>query len=494
MTPAAVLFDLYGTLVDAGDSSLLSRLPSALGVSRAAWMSLLRGGLLTTAFRDEDAFVATLARTLAPARPDAEEICRGLVRAELDPVRLVPGVVSLLNFLKRRGLKLGLVSNLASPFKAPVGRFGLEGFFDAFALSCDEGIAKPDPAIYERALSRLGVDAGATLFVGDSLQNDVRAPAALGMKTAGIGTREGEADVTVFSAAHLGLLDLTLPGFLPLLSPGDRVAVAGREAIVLELNPVADGEQGRYNLVYRIEAHAAGAGASPLRLYVKRFLLPETAHLEAFAYRLQALTGLPSCSASLHPGTEPLLLLTEAPCAKFSGPPTLEVARALGAHFVFAFLFSNADMQPRNAFVSGGTVTLVDLEHCFFNVALDTEGLEHPERPETFDRMPKDELERRVRKKLQSHRAMSRVRRAFFADTPRGSPVDDAFHEGFIEFYEAQRARADALSHILLERVHAEPPLIVGTRGHRRAMAEVDVEGIRKRLAMEPEAAFEAAW
>jgi HAD superfamily hydrolase (TIGR01509 family) len=489
VTPTAILFDLYGTLVDVDERPLSRRLPSVLGVPRAAWMDLLRGGLLTTPFADEDAFVGTLARTLAPVRPDAEAICRGLLHAELDAVHLVPGAVSLLNFLKRRGLKLGLVSNLASPFKQVVSGLGLEALFDAFAFSCDERCAKPDPEIYRRALARLAVEPGATLFVGDSVQNDVRAPAALGMRTAGIGAPGG--DVTLSSVADLGLLDLATPRFLPLLSPGDRVEVAGRQAVVEAIAPVSDEEQGRYNLVYRVEARA---GAVPVRLYAKRFLLPETAHLEAFAYRLQALTGLPSCSAALHPGAEPLLLLTEAPGGKYEGPLTEDVARALGGHFVFALLFSNADIRPRNSFVSGSTVTFVDLEHCFFNLAIDTEGLERPERPETFDGMPKDELARRIKKRVLSPRATSRARRAFFTDTPRGSPVDAAFHEGFVAFYAAQRERRGALADVLLERVHAEPPLVIGTHGYRRAMAEVDVEDIRARLALEPEAAFEATW
>lgn len=502
MTPAAVLFDLYGTLVDAGERPLSRRLPAALGVSRADWMRLLRGGLLTTAFADEDSFVRMIARTLAPTRPDAEEICRRLLRAELDAVHLVPGAVSLLNFLKRRGLKLGLVSNLASPFKEPVSRLGLETLFDALVYSSDEGVSKPDPEIYRRALARLGVEPGSSFFVGDSLQNDVRAPAAIGMKTAGVGTKDGEGDVSLFSAAHLGLLDLASPGFDPLLSPGDRVDVNGREAIVLAITPVADGEQGRYNLVYRIDARAAGGtgasgtGASnaPLRLYAKRFLLPETAHLEVFAYRLQALTGLPSCSAALHPGAEPLLLLTEAAGEKYEGPVTPEVARGLGAHFAFALLFSNGDIRPRNAFVSGATVTLVDLEHCFFNLAIDTEGLERPERPETFDRMPKDELARRIRKKVLSRRATSRARRSFFADTQRDSPLDVAFEEGFVAYYAQQAARATALADAFLERIHAEPPLVIGTHGYRRAMAEVDLEDILERLALDPEAALDGAW
>jgi HAD superfamily hydrolase (TIGR01509 family) len=489
VTPAAVLFDLYGTLVEAAERPLSRRLPAALGVSRAAWMDLLRDSLLTTSYPDDDAFVGTLVETLAPARPDAAAVCRSLLRAELEAVRLAPGAVPLLNFLKRRGHALGLVSNLASPFKEPVGRLGLAALFDAFAFSCDEGCTKPDPEIYRRALARLGVTPYEALFVGDSIPNDVKAPAALGLRTAGIGAAGG--DVTLSSAAGLGLLDLSAPSFAPLLAVGDRVEVAGRPSVVEALTPVADAEQGRYNLVYRVDARA---GAWPVHLYAKRFLLPETAPLEVFAYRLQALSGLPCCSAALHPASEPLLLVSEAPGVKFDGRLTQDVARAIGAHCVFALLFSNGDIRPRNAFVSGGTVTLVDLEHCFFNLAIETEGLERAERPETFDRMPKDELARRVKKEVLSPRATRRARRAFFGDTPRGSPMDAAYREGWISFYAAQRARAEELIGVLLARVHAEPPLVIGTHGYRRAMAEVDVEDIRSRLALDPEAALEATW
>ena len=171
-----------------------------------------------------------------------------------------------------------------------------------------------------------------------------------------------------------------------------------------------------------------------------------------------------------------------------------ETAYALGAHFVFALLFSNADIRPRNAFVDGGRVTLVDLEHCFFNLAIDTAGLAAPERPETFDRMPADELAARTKKKVLSARATSRARRSFFADTPKGSPVDEAFHAGFLDFYRRQQARADELAAVLLTRVHAEPPLVIGTHSYRRALAEVDVADICTRLAMDAQAAYEATW
>jgi HAD superfamily hydrolase (TIGR01509 family) len=490
-TPAAILFDLYGTLVRAAVRPLSRRLPEALGVPRAAWTAVLKDGLLTRPFPDDDAFARFLAGQLVPERAgEGAAICLELLRAERESVSAVPGARSLLSFLKRRGVKLGLVSNLASPFREPVRALGLEPAFEAVAYSCDEGVAKPDPRIYLRVLERLGVAAQAALFVGDNAPNDVRAPAALGLRTAGVGVRGG--DSTLSSVADLGLLDLSTSPFRPWISPGQTVSAGAGETRVERVAPVADGEQGRYNLVYRLDA--VRPDGTPATLYAKRFLLPETVHVEEFAYRLQALTGLPSCSAAILPGTEPLLLVTAAPGPKFDGRLTEAVAESLGAHLVFAFLFSNADVRPRNAFVDGDAVRLVDLEHCFFNLAIDTSGLERPDRPETFDRMPAGELGGRVKKTVLTPRATRRARREFFGDTPPGSGLDDAYRTGWVSFFAAQKERAHLLLEALRERVHEEPPLVIGTHGYRRAMAEVDVDDVRKRLDLDPEAALDATW
>jgi HAD superfamily hydrolase (TIGR01509 family) len=188
MMPLAILFDLYGTLVAADRRPFSRGLPAALGVSRRAWIGLLRDGLLTRAFPDNTAFAGFIAGALAPERAaSAAAACEELIEAECASVALVPGAASLLAFLKRRGVKLGLVSNLASPFKNPVATLGLAAAFDTTAYSCDEGLSKPDPEIYRRALARLGVAPEDTLFVGDNLPNDVNAPAALGLRTAGVG-------------------------------------------------------------------------------------------------------------------------------------------------------------------------------------------------------------------------------------------------------------------------------------------------------------------
>mgnify|MGYP001047991943 CR=1 FL=1 len=54
--------------------------------------------------------------------------------------------------------------------------------FDAVCLSFDEGIQKPDPAIFERCIERLGVEADACLYVGDGGSNELEAAQRLGMQ------------------------------------------------------------------------------------------------------------------------------------------------------------------------------------------------------------------------------------------------------------------------------------------------------------------------
>jgi len=490
----AVVFDAYGTLVRIGRKSIHRDFPRLLRTPRGRWAGFVRDGLLTRSFADVEAFVAYAATALDPDRTaEAEAACAESTRAEVGSVSVLPGVPPLLQFLRRRGLKLGLVSNIASPFRAPLETLGLLPLFDVVLLSCDEGRVKPDPVVYVSLLERLGLPPERVLFVGDSSTNDVAAPAALGMRTAGVGV--GGGDIALASAAELAFLDLD-GDFRPLAAAGRVEPLPGGSGALRSLAPVPDDEQGRYNVIFSGEVEGTDP---PRRVYLKRFLLPGTAELEAFVYRLQRATGLEACDASVLPGAEPLLAVSEAPGRKLGGEVRdPESAYEAGRHFAFGFLFSNADLRPRNAFEdrSGGRVrlTVVDLEHCLFNLAIDTEGLAEPLEPRTFDRMGADEVAARLRHRVLSPKTSSRARRTFLPDRSRGTALGRAFDEGFLEFCAAQRARADALLQMIAARLEAGPPLVIGTQSYRRAMARFDVEDIAGRLRLEPREALEWMW
>jgi putative hydrolase of the HAD superfamily len=107
--------------------------------------------------------------------------------AAWDPARVMGAHTHpLLDSLRDRGLKLGLVSNAFDPgwlLREDLARMGLAERFDVAVFSSEVGLRKPHPAIFRAALDALGVAPERTLFVGDRRYEDVRGPKELGMKT-----------------------------------------------------------------------------------------------------------------------------------------------------------------------------------------------------------------------------------------------------------------------------------------------------------------------
>jgi putative hydrolase of the HAD superfamily len=102
-------------------------------------------------------------------------------------VELFPGARELLTALRERGLPIGLVvDGEADENRIARVRLGLDGLFDALAISNEVGVSKPDPRIYVRALDELGVrkeDYGRVVMVGNRLERDVPGSRALGLVT-----------------------------------------------------------------------------------------------------------------------------------------------------------------------------------------------------------------------------------------------------------------------------------------------------------------------
>ena len=59
---------------------------------------------------------------------------------------------------------------------------GLLELVDGVVTSADVGAAKPDPALFHRALELAGVPAAGAVHVGDSVENDVEGARAAGIR------------------------------------------------------------------------------------------------------------------------------------------------------------------------------------------------------------------------------------------------------------------------------------------------------------------------
>lgn len=101
-------------------------------------------------------------------------------------VQAVPGAREALAALHGR-LPLCIATNASvsntGQIEQALGRVGLAGFFSHIFCFSDLGRRKDDPLFWDAVAARLGVPLAAIAMVGDSLEQDVLAPARFGVQS-----------------------------------------------------------------------------------------------------------------------------------------------------------------------------------------------------------------------------------------------------------------------------------------------------------------------
>ncbi|MCD0453000.1 HAD-IA family hydrolase [Actinocorallia sp. API 0066] len=120
-----------------------------------------------------------------------------LMRRALAHLELEPEIVTAVRQARTTGARVAMLSNSfgSSPFD-PYDHLGVYDLIDVAVLSETEGVRKPDPRIYRRALTALGLPASTCVFVDDQEANLPPAQAL------GIHTVHHSTDPTT-TAAHL---------------------------------------------------------------------------------------------------------------------------------------------------------------------------------------------------------------------------------------------------------------------------------------------------
>ncbi|MFJ9735401.1 HAD family hydrolase [Streptomyces sp. NPDC101171] len=87
----------------------------------------------------------------------------------------------VLRTLRERGVAVGVVSNIGWDLRPVFREHGLDAYVDAYVLSYEHGVQKPDPRLFSAACEELGADPRQVLMVGDNRTADGGA-AALGCR------------------------------------------------------------------------------------------------------------------------------------------------------------------------------------------------------------------------------------------------------------------------------------------------------------------------
>ncbi len=126
---------------------------------------------------DEESFQALLAKFPSDI-PYCRETCVNYYYEHIGEfAEAFPEVIEVIKKLKEKGIKIGLVTNVAedrveSQWKK-ITTMNLEPLFDVMVLSGELGIHKPNRGIFDEATKQLGVAHEECIFVGDDPHSDV---------------------------------------------------------------------------------------------------------------------------------------------------------------------------------------------------------------------------------------------------------------------------------------------------------------------------------
>lgn len=160
-----VLFDYGGVLTAGGGVGSMTRLvANAMGVS---WDDAVRArpllGQLLLGNISTDEFLQKLAEMYpASPRPTRETLI-----TSADIYKRSPEVYDLASKLRKRGFRTAILSNMLTVSAEELRKQGFYDDFDPVILSCEEHLAKPAEAFYQRALEKLQVAAQEVLFIDD---------------------------------------------------------------------------------------------------------------------------------------------------------------------------------------------------------------------------------------------------------------------------------------------------------------------------------------
>jgi putative hydrolase of the HAD superfamily len=191
----AVIFDLFGTLVDNFQGSRLEqcylRMADLLGIENEAFWQTWRSEPFATrranghyaTFEDalRDVCQAAGVSYLAERVPKAIAFRREVLGQSLDPR---PDTVPTLTALRDLGFRIGLLSDCTWEIPECWPQTPMAPLVDAAVFSCTAKLKKPDPRIYALICEKLAVEPPQCLYVGDGGSDELAGARAAGMDAA----------------------------------------------------------------------------------------------------------------------------------------------------------------------------------------------------------------------------------------------------------------------------------------------------------------------
>ena len=184
----AVIFDMFETLVTLFtgrtyfSEHIAADLNQPIEAFRKCWHETEKDRTLGK-YSMEEGLAISLKNLGAYSEANVELVCRKRREALGDTFNdIPPESLWLLQTLREKGLKVGLITNTFSDERDMILASPLYPLFDAAMISYEQGLSKPDPEIYRCAMQALNVAPEECLYVGDGGSHELQAARSLGMQ------------------------------------------------------------------------------------------------------------------------------------------------------------------------------------------------------------------------------------------------------------------------------------------------------------------------
>jgi len=231
----AVIFDLFGTLIDnfdkVGYRDNLQQMARIMQVDEKKFIELWQGiyeQRVLGFYRSPEESIEIICKRLKvnPTPNQVKEASR--IRWEFVKQALVPrpGTINTLKRLKESGLKIALLSDCSTEIPEIWPDTAFRDLFDTTTFSCNEAAKKPMPKIYILTADRLQEDVEECMFVGDGGSLELTGAARIGMLPIRIRTQQ-ESTGTAWQIdpdPWIGTTISTVKELIPILKHQQNVA------------------------------------------------------------------------------------------------------------------------------------------------------------------------------------------------------------------------------------------------------------------------------
>ena len=188
MTIKAIILDLEGVLLKTKDENLYISVANALNAPYEKVYEIFFGELndrIDLGQATQDEFDAYVIETLQMPKEKIK-----ILKKVINEDSFIDDVLMVRIKELHKDHKIGLLSNYSDDLWLKIEHeWKISDVFDEIVISCEVGVIKPDPAIFNLILERLGVKADEAVFVDDRMRN-IEGAKKVGLQTVFYENRE----------------------------------------------------------------------------------------------------------------------------------------------------------------------------------------------------------------------------------------------------------------------------------------------------------------